>query len=162
MAQVTINNKTIRRLIKRLDKLKIPTRKKDADALGKRIVREMKKDIKKGKSPIRGKGNFKALQEPYKSRKRKQGKGDKPNLKLSGDFLKSLTSFSKKIRGGYSSTIGFDDELSDDKELGHRRGANKQHKRPIIPNRREGFNKRIADVILDFYSKRIRDIVRGK
>ena len=159
MAQVTLNKKSASRLITKLKLLANPTRKKDADALGKVIVKEMKKDISRTTSPITGK-KFLALKKKYKARKQAAGKGGSPNLKFSGKFLKSLISFSNKIKGGHSTTIGFSSALSKQKELGHRDGANTQKKRPIIPNASEGFNKRISAIIKSFYLNRIRDIVR--
>ena len=160
MADVTISKGTINRLVKKLDVLSNPTREKDARSLGALVVREMKRDIGRLNSPIRGRGKFPALKEPYKSRKQRQVGSDKPDLKLSGDFLKSLGSDTEPRRDGFATVIGFDDALSNDKEAGHRKGTNRQRKRPIIPNEREGFNRRISALIENFFLKRVRDIIR--
>lgn len=160
MAQVTINKNSFGRLLKKLDNLKKPTDKKTADEIGKTIVREMKSDIANLKSPISGKGTFRALQEPYKTRKRNQGSGDKPNLTLSGKFLNSLTHSVNSLRDGFSTTIKFTSQLSRDKERGHREGANGQHERPIIPNSEEGFNRRITNAVLEIYNSRLKDIIK--
>jgi len=161
MAQVTINKKATARLLKKLELLKNPTRKSDAQALGNLIVREMKKDIANLKSPIRGRGAFPALKDSYKKVKQRAGKGGKPDLKFTGKFLKSLRATVNKLkRGGYSATIGFSSAFSKTKELGHREGANGQKERPIIPNSKEGFNNHISKEIKTFFLKRMRDIIR--
>lgn len=169
MAQVTINKKSVNRLVEKLDLLKNPTRKQDAQDLGDLIVKEMKSEISKLNSPIRGEGRFPALQDPYKSRKgRGRIKGQRnvstdPDLKLTGRFLRSLRAFvNRQAKGGYSTTIGFSSGLSRTKERGHREGANGQHPRPIIPTAEEGFNRRISRSILRFAEKRLRDIIRRK
>lgn len=76
------------------------------------------------------------------------------NLKLSGDFLKSLTYQTSKRSGGQNVEIGFYDKESIDKELGHRGETNRkkrggeQPKRPIIPVGTETFNRVIQlDII---------------
>lgn len=162
MAQVTISKKSVDRVLKKLDALQRPLTKKGANQLGGIVVREMKKDISQLKSPIRGKGKFPALKESYKKIKRRKGKGDKPNLSLTGQFLKSLTHKSNKLRDGWSTTIKFSNQTAKDKEQGHREGANGQKQRPIIPEGSEGFNKRISAIILAFLNSTIGGIVRKK
>lgn len=162
MAQVTLGKKSVDRLVKKLDTLKRPLTKKGADQLGSVIVREMKKDIGQLKSPISGGGKFKALDPKYKKRKQRLGKGGDPNLKLSGKFLRSLTHASNKLKDGWSTTIKFSNQLSKDKEKGHRDGANGQKKRPIIPTASESFNKRISAIIKAFLNSTVAGIVRRK
>jgi len=160
VASVTINKRSIDRLVKKLDTLSNPTRKRDAEALGNTIVREMKKDIKRQKSPIRGHGSFPALDPKYKKRKRNAGAGDKADLSLTGQFLKSLRSQTKKVRDGFSTVINFSNRTAQLKEKGHREQANGQGFRPIIPDADEGFNIRISKIIEAFFTKRVRDIIR--
>lgn len=160
MAQVTLNKKSLDRLLKKLDDVQNPTDKATSDKIGSTIVREMKADISDLKSPIRGKGTFPALQQPYKSRKASLGKGDKPNLDLTGQFLKSLTHKSNRVRDGYSTTILFSNQTARLKEKGHRDGANGQRERPIIPSPEEGFNRRITNAVIEIYEDRLKAIVK--
>lgn len=162
MAQVTINKRQLQKTRKKFKELEAPLTRGGANKLGKIIVNEMKKDISRGQSPIRGKGKFPALQEPYKTRKKNLGKGNKPNLELFGQFLKSLVNAVTKNRSGYSAVVKFSNETARKKEQGHREGANGQKKRPIIPTGQEGFNKRISDIIFNFMNSTVGDIVRKK
>lgn len=159
MAQVTINKNSLDRLVERLDTLANPTRRRDAEDLGKLVVREMKHDIAALQSPIRGRGKFPALKKGYKERKKRETGRDKPDLDLTGRFLRSLSSKANQVKDGWTTTIGFTSKLSRKKELGHREGANGQAERPIIPNENEGFNRRISQQIRKFFLKRVRDIV---
>lgn len=92
---------------------------------------------------------------PYSVQGQFPNKKPRPvNLFLSGDFLKSLKHY---VSGGGKSRnileIGFKDEDSVGevsavvKEDGHRTGANKQAKRPIIPQGNERFAQRIERTI---------------
>lgn len=113
-------------------------KKSHLEEIGKDYIAEIKARIARGISPLYG-NRFPA----YKNPKRYPGKR-KPkrpvNLKLTGDFLKSLivkvTTGSRPIL-----TITFNKPKSFDKERGHREGANTQPKRPIIPNNRETFSR---------------------
>ena len=159
MAQITLNQRQLKKTIKKLNALEAPLTKRGADNLGKVIVSEMKKDISRSRSPITGE-TFPGLQDPYRSRKQKLGKGNKPNLKLFGQFLNSLMNAVTKNRSGFSAVIKFSNQLARKKEQGHREGANNQEKRPIIPTREEGFNRRISRIIFNFMSSTVGDIIR--
>ncbi len=76
------------------------------------------------------------------------------NLKLSGDFLENLTfTLASKRGGGYGIRIGYYDELSKKKELGHAIGVNGQPKRPTIPESVEDFTSAIRQRILQEFKK---------
>ena len=99
--------------------------KKTADAVGRAPIKEMKDQISKGISPIReGPKRFPAYKNPKKYPGKRKGK--RPvNLKLTGDFLRSLSFKALQGGKGYITRIFFDDSdgLSDLKEQGHREGA---------------------------------------
>ena len=152
--------KTVR---KRLDSFRTPLDKPEATQMGKRVIDEMKDMISKGISPIRGNGRLPGYRGSYKERIIKDGsikvgrrkrvsKRLRPvNLELTGDFLKKLKFRVRKLKRSQKITIGFFDKKSKLKEQGHREGANKQRKRPIIPEPPgEQFAQRIQDIILIF------------
>lgn len=136
----------------------------DLSSMGRLVVREMKSMISKGQSPISGDGRFLAYKPSYK-KAIKRGKGPfktkRPspvNLKLTGAFLKALTF--KLRRGARFPTlrIGFFKKSEILKELGHRKGTNKQHKRPVVPNKKEKFARPIQKIInagLDKIAKKL-------
>lgn len=124
--------------------------KKVANKVGKRAISDMKKLIARGKSPIKGKGGFPA----YKNPSRYPGglKRARPvNLRLTGEFLRSLKVNIELNRRGYVSRIGFFDPKSIKKEEGHRKGANRQPKRPVIPNRKQTFVRDILENASEAY-----------
>ena len=121
--------------------------KKAIKTVSQSTINRMKDLISKGISPIQGRGRFPAYKGNVASRTSKTKKGypynvkdsfpDKKitpvNLKLSGDFLDNLDFKQQDTQTQNTSEIGFFDQTSIDKELGHRTGHNKQGKRPIIP-----------------------------
>lgn len=114
---------------------------------GDRMIELIRGYALTGVSPISGNGKFPAYRGSYRDRiKRGQipGKSLTPvNLELTGDFLTNLT---REVLPDKTLLIGFDDELSQKKEQGHREGANGQAKRPIIPVKDEVYKKKIMDV----------------
>ena len=114
---------------------RISTRSKKQ--LGNSIIALMLASIKKGISPITGR-RFRG----YKNPDRYPGRLKRPrpvNLKLTGKFLKSLSARVSRdeiilfFRGRKSNLI----------EEGHRKGANSQRKRPILPQGEETFSRSI-------------------
>ena len=136
-------------------------KRSDARILGRISINAMKLKIMKGQSPIRGKGlktRFGKYRGGYEKAIKKRKLGNKMlrpvNLKLSGDFLDDLkiVGFIKE-QGSTFPEIGFGSSKSDDKERGHRDGANKQAKRPIIPDDGENFAKTIEKEVIDHLNK---------
>lgn len=132
--------------------------------LGDDFIEDMKSDIAKGISPIQGRGRFPGYKNPEnypdQVRNRYANKRRRPvNLKLSGDFLKSLKSIVKSIGARNALFIGFNDRKSKLKEEGHRDGANGQLKRPIIPEGSETFTpklvKRFRDALVRAINKKL-------
>lgn len=165
MAQVTINRKKLNKTLSKLDQLLNPLTKRGATQLGSIIVAEMKKDISRLKSPIRGKGRFPGLTEKYRKQKRSGNIPGQintrpaPDLFLTGKFLNSLISVANKVKGDWSTTIKFSNRKSQLKEKGHRDSRNS---RPIIPSADEGFNRRISGIIFAFMNSTISGIIRRR
>lgn len=151
--------------------------KRTADVIGQTIVNEMKNLISKGTSPIKGNKRFPAYLAtkrgkdekkrgyPYNKQSKYPSKGTRPvNLTLSGEFLSNLQHRSERKGKSYDVKVGFRDQESIDKELGHRTGANGQPKRPIIPTTDEEFAKVIqvqverifAGALNKFFKSRLR------
>lgn len=137
--------------------------KRTLDDVGDEVIRGMKEFIAKGRSPITGRV-FKKYKNPkkypgpsggYIKRKYPDKKDGPVNLKLSGEFLDSLTFRSKRGKNA-AIIIRFNRRKSEKKEDGHRKGVNKQPKRPIIPLRNETFTLRLRRLIKD----RVLPIVR--
>jgi len=143
--------KLVRDEIRRIQRNLLKT---DLKPLGKSIIREMKNLIGKGISPIRGVGRFPEYKDSYQVRIRGQkgefiGKRNRPvNLKLTGEQLKNLKFRDRREVRFPFLEIGYFDKESIAKEKGHREGANRQRKRPTIPNdNREQFAVRIQRII---------------
>lgn len=106
-------------------------------------------DLKKTANSLKSRGY------PFSVQSRFPSKRPRPvNLFLAGDFLESLraTVFgSKKLK----LEIGFDNELSYLKEIGHREGVGGQPKRPIIPNDSESFSQRIQLAVERFFGQMV-------
>ena len=136
----------------KLKKLKRPVSRGDADFAGKLMVREMKRLIEFGISPVRGGGHkpkYRPYHGSYKARIKKRGiitvngqkyaKSLRPvNLRLTGDFLKDLKHRVEKGAKGFEIAIGYRDNKQILKEEGHRKGTNNQRKRPTIPVPQKG------------------------
>lgn len=109
-------------------------------AMGESAVEDMKAFIAGGDSTIEGRGEFPAYKNPDKYPGKR--KPHSPvNLLLSGDFLNALHYRINQAKIAIS--IYYSDRKSKLKEQGHREGANKQPRRPTIPNEREKFRKAI-------------------
>lgn len=140
----------IRRITdKALKKAEKQFKRADFKPVGKAIVDEMRGMIKKGVSPIKTRGRFPGYKNPVKGyptsvKKKHPGKRIRPvNLTLTGDQLKNLTFKVKPSRRGQDLFVGYFDRESKLKEEGHRRGQNRQPKRPTIPARNESFASKV-------------------
>lgn len=99
---------------------------------------------------------------PYNTKEFRKGqKGIRPvNLKLTGDFLRDLSSKIRSIKGSYVTDIGYSNEKQKKKEQGHRESAGGQPSRPTIPTTQEGFAQRIQRIISSVYREHIRDLLK--
>lgn len=161
LANIKLDPTQLKALKKKLKDISNPIDNDTAKKAAKATREEMLDLISKGISPIKGNGRFPA----YKDAKKYPGKrkSARPvNLKLSGDFLNSLQARVKKFKDGFGFVIGYFDNLSKLKEQGHREGANKQRKRPSIPeiDKREQFAERIQVTFLKIFNKRIAALVK--
>lgn len=113
-----------------------------------------KKDsiVKNAKSTARRINKEAQKKYPYSVQKEYPDKKPRPvNLKLSGDFLKSLDSEVVGQGTNFDLKIGFFDNLSVKKEQGHREQQNGQGYRPIIPIRGESFSEKIMRLIVKMF-----------
>lgn len=146
---------------KRVESVTGPLTRKEAQEVGEAVVSAMKSAIASGQSPIAGYGRFPA----YKNPDRYPGK-KKPhtpvNLKLTGQFLDSLTYEVLADRTGQGFNVLFFYRGTDQniKEVGHRRGANGQPKRPTIPDTRAG--ERFSRLVEDAYLKVASQVFRRR
>lgn len=130
------------------------------------VVDGMKRTVEGGNSPIT-RQRFPAYRGSYREKIAKgriPGKSLQPvNLTLTGRFLRSLTAFSpiRRNKQGYISIVGFDPRFGDseDKEKGHRDGANNQAKRPIIPVGSEKIHQSIISPAVEFLVESINKII---
>lgn len=155
-----IKSVDLRAIQSKMEEFKKPIDRKTAESVGETVIEMMKDMISKGISPIAGESRF----SPYKNPKKYPGKkkGKRPvNLKLTGEFLDSLTDKAKSSQSGYDTEIGFYDKLSQDKEKGHREGAGGQPKRPIIPSSTEKVAVKIEREVLKIYKERL-NILKNK
>ena len=169
-----VDQAALKNVQEKFEDLSKPIAKTTANKLGKAIVDEMKNMIAKGSSPIRGHGKFSAYRGQYRKQIQKKGyvsvggkkvsKKLRPvNLKLTGDFLKSLKSKAIIAKTGYMASIGFRGKKSQNKERGHREMANNQGFRPIIPQApKERWAQRIQAIIIDFFNSDVRKIAKRK
>lgn len=164
--KITIDIKKLQALQKRLQEINGAIDSKTAKKLGNNVVKEMKSLISKGISPVKS-SRFKARFPGYKNPRRYPGdrKQKRPvNLRLTGQMLKALDSKVKKDGRNYTSVIGYFDDEAAQKELGHRKGTNKQLKRPTIPlgSAQENWAARINKIILQTYNDAIKKITGKK
>ena len=156
MAKSSVSITGIDKVNKLIEDLKDPFTTRDGDALGDIVVSDMKDLISKGVSPIKGAGRF----ERYKNSDKYPGdrKPARPvNLFLTGEFIDSLRYKSKKITEGLEVKVFYGTRLSNLKEQGHREGANRQPKRPTIPNDSEEIAVSIERKILAY----IKDLLKN-
>jgi len=172
------NDKAVRGLERKLNKLKTPLTSAETNKIGKNMVKAMKRLIAKGIFPIRGGGwpkrfpRYKRANDPrgYPNtvKRRFPSKRKRPvNLKLSGAFMKDLGH--KVLQGGKRGKnirieIGYDKAESILKEKGHREGANSQPKRPTIPNprRKERFAAKVRDEYFKVLLKKFDKITKKR
>jgi hypothetical protein len=161
-----IDVKAIDRLSKELSKLKRPLDRTTARMMGSTLVSEMKSDISKGISTVRG-GGLGGRMPPYKNPSKYPGdrKRARPvNLKLTGAQLNELDFDVFEDREGFSVEVGYFSNAgkAQDKEEGHARGVFGQPRRPTIPQtgRNQTFNKRLTAIILEILQKRFSKLIR--
>ncbi len=134
-------------------------RNTDLEAIGRLAVNEMIADTEDGRSPITGNAYA-----PYKKPKRYPGKR-KPhrpvNLRLTGQFLRSLRFDVRRGAGTVGVVVFLAGALAKAKERGHRYGANRQPKRPLIPMGKQQLRRGIRDKIRALITERIRAYRRG-
>lgn len=170
-----IDMKALNSLKKKTRDLKKPITRDFARRIGQVTVKEMKKLIKKGLSPLKGAGSFPAYRGSYGKQITKKGyvivggtkyrKKLRPvNLKLTGDFLKSLKYRVVKGKTGFDTKVGYFKLKSIDKEEGHRTGHNEQAERPTIPQRRlkEDFKRTISEKYVGLIDKAIAKVANRK
>ena len=182
----TLGVRSIRKLQQNIRELeRNAVDQKTATALGRVIVKGIRDLTERGDSPIKGPGvsgklpayrrgyveqirrggrRFPGPRQPAGFRRRRfRGKSVRPvNLRLSGEFMRSLRFKVVNSGSGKGALIGFRTRESERKERGHREGANNQRKRPIIPEARRGetFAQRITQKVLAILNKRINAITK--
>jgi len=150
------------KLAKALKDIKKPINKETAEEMGEVIVDEMKRLIATGQSPIKGNGRFPKYKDPKKYPGKQKAKSP-VNLELSGDFLDDLASRPVTDPFGYAAEITYKGKKSQDKELGHREGANDQPKRPSLPSKSgEDFVQVIKTKVTKIIRDRILSVLKGK
>lgn len=157
----------LKALAKKFEDLKTPLNSSQTRDLGLATKKEMKKLISKGISPIAGKGRFPRYKGGYAEQIRRKGRvAGKPkklrpvNLKLSGDFLKDLTSKTKRKRNQFVANVGYRTPSEQLKEEGHRKAHNNQAKRPTIPEKNEQLAASIVVKLIKIIDKAIGKIIR--
>lgn len=149
-------------LKKALEDIKKPIDRDTAEKVGEDIVDDMKRLIANGQSPIRGNGRFPAYKDPKKYPGKRKSRSP-VNLELTGEFLDDLSSKTISDPAGYATRVTYDGQKSQDKERGHREGANGQPKRPTIP---AASGEDFAVSIKTRYTKTLRDriiaVLKGK
>lgn len=151
-------------------KLNTIMNKKTALVVGNVIEKEMKKSISKGLSPVKGVGRF----VPYAIQRGIPngyptgivGKNKRPiNLKLTGEFLKSLTHFTKRSGSGFEAKIGF---KIVNKRISALFETHNEGKHPHVPQRRfvptkkgERFLVSIERKYIAIITKRLNDVLKS-
>lgn len=143
---------------------------KEADALGKQIVSEMKDMIAKGQSPVQSAGRFPAYKHAgVKGKYPDSVKGEYPskrqrpvNLYLSGDFLRALRHRLYAAKYGFGIEVGYFDPEEAKKEEGHAVGWNGQPKRPTIPGKGQEIAVRIQRLVIARFRETFSAYVKRK
>lgn len=153
-------------LIRKLEELEKPVTQADAKEIGNACLKEMKSLIAKGTSPVRGAG-ISSRFAPYKNPDKYPGKRKAHvpvNLRLTGKMLDDLDVSIEKSVSGYAPALGYSSSSEQVKERGHREGANKQPKRPTIPQGRSGetFAPSIQAVYISLLNSIVNRIARRK
>lgn len=171
--KVKFDNAAMQKVLDKVEKLSNPLDQQTAKKIGADVLDEMKDGISRGKSPISGNGNFEAYRGTYRKRIQRYGyvhtedgkfsKRLRPvNLEVSGKFLSALKATVTKVKSGYGVVIGFGDRKNQKIEEGHRKGANGQAERPVIPQGGEQFSRNIQEVYLDGINEKIASIAKEK
>lgn len=135
-----------------------------ASDVGSTIVNQVKDEISKGISPVKGAGRFAGYKESYQEAIRSQrgqfsGKGTRPvNLKLSGDFINSLGFKSKGLKNKIEVSLNFYGEQ--DKETWLRSNPNHAAPRKALPRGSESFNVSIQKTIKDVVNRFIINLLK--
>ena len=135
--------------------------RKTADRIGRRIMRESIRAMRRGLSPVKRFGRFKKYSKP--SRYPGKRKGKRPvNLKLSGDLYKSLSWRLKRGRLEYGLLKGKTRGNVDIYGEVHNEGLRKDiAQRKFIPTGRgEEFSKTIMLQVLKILSIRVNNIIK--
>lgn len=156
-----IDTQALKDIARKIEGLKAPITREDAENVGKGVVAEMKNLISKGISTIEGSGRFPAYKNPKRYPAKRKPKTP-VNLHLSGDFQDALSYSTQQVKSGYATKIFYRGAKENIKEQGHRDGANTQPKRPTIPTESgETFAVRIQRVFADIYNARIKLISKS-
>lgn len=175
MAKVEI--KGVKRLLKKFEKIRKEPKLSVATRVGREVVKGIKEFTKNAKSPITGRpygelsdkyADFKARGGKPKTKRRKKKRKNqlkirnrepKPNLRLTGEFMKGLEFDTKGSQSkGYITIVGYNEDQAP-KEEGHRE---QNPSRPTIPEGKEKFAKEIQDKIVQIYEAAIARIIRGR
>jgi hypothetical protein len=171
-----INTRRLQSLRKKVKDLRTPVTRQAALDIGKAVVKKMREMIGRGVNPIKGWGKYPAYRGGYRKQIRKKGyvsvdgakysKRLRPvNLKLTGQFLRSLSSKTRKWYGGHAAIVGYyKSTKSQKKEDGHRTGHNAQAERPTIPQAslNEDFKKPISSLYIKIINRAIKKIADRK
>lgn len=144
--------------------------RKEAEAVGKEIIAEMKDMISKGESTIAGAGRFPGYKHagvkgkyPDSVRYKYPSKRQRPvNLSLSGDFLRALRHRIYAAKFGFGIEVGYFDPEEAKKEEGHASGWNGQPKRPTIPAKGEEIAVRIQRLVIARFKETFSAYVKKK
>lgn len=128
--------------------------------MGELIVKEIKNDLSKGNSPVRGERRF----DPYKDKEKYPGdlKPSRPvNLELTGEMLANLTS--KVVSGRSAVDVGFMNASEDVKKRAelHNKGGNGVPRRKFLPwEDGDELNVRITRAMIDLYKARLARLLK--
>jgi hypothetical protein len=151
------------RIVKGLDSKKINDQK-TLTKVGTEVVKEMKADISKGKSPVRGFGRFPGYAKQRLGRGYPDGipgKRKRPvNLKLSGAFLRALKFKPKKGKFVRIGMIGASKKIRD-MFATHNDGTHKHvPQRQFLPTgEKDQFTPRITRIVKNIYKRRIERLI---
>lgn len=130
-----------------------------ANSIGSTIVKEAKRNIAEGQSPVRDHGRF----ERYKDRTKYPGKIKEArpvNLLLSGEMLEN---YDYEIQTDGAIKVGIVSGSKDVKDRAgyHNEGTNVMAMRRTVPQQGEEWSIRIMRAIRDIYGKRLEQIVKA-
>lgn len=128
-----------------------------ANAIGKAVTEEAKRNMSEGQSPVRGYGRY----ERYKDRTKYPGdlKEARPvNLYLSG---RMLAGYNYRVKRDGVVEVGMVGGSARDKEIAqyHQDGTSVMAQRKIVPGDGEDWSVRIMRTIRDLYGKRLAKVI---